>query len=102
VDCKDKFDSFQPPRVVIFCMQYLYMIVHPTQLYVNPLQYKTAIETLLKSCESWKRSWTNDQRYNEKGRWTRLDVLRILRSKFKGEGRHQQIAYVNKLLKEEE
>jgi len=34
--------------------------------------------------------------------WTGLDALRILSSKFKGEERHQQVAYVNKLLKEEE
>jgi hypothetical protein len=34
--------------------------------------------------------------------WTELDALCILRSKFKREKRHQQVAYVNRLLKAEE
>jgi hypothetical protein len=33
---------------------------------------------------------------------TRSDTLRILRSKFESEERHQEVAYVNNLLKKEE
>jgi hypothetical protein len=32
---------------------------------------------------------------------TRSDTLRILRSKFESEERHQEVAYVNNLLKKE-
>jgi hypothetical protein len=34
--------------------------------------------------------------------WTRSNALRILRSKFESEERHQEVSYVDRLLKEEQ